>query len=120
MINLVKKGKEISPKAEARIISALAAIEQANPSIDWDKYKAYVIVRKFSRWRILDIFPVRRVFLDLVDKSEINELNIPAGTFGDKPWKKKGLGGRPMWCFRLNDLEAKKRSGKIHIKMKGE
>lgn len=117
------KGKEISPKAEARVNSALDAIvrAKANSHIEWDNYQAYVIVRKFSRWRILDIFPMTRVFVDIVDKTVKTEIEIPAEVFGHA-YKKKGLGGRTAWTIRFRDLKAHRAffSGKITVKMEGE
>lgn len=124
MIQLITKDKVVSPQVKENITAALAAIEQANPSIDWEQFKAYLVIRKFYRWPWLKIFPYHRVFLDLVDKSLKTEINIPAGTmFGEQAWKKKGLGGRPMWCFRCLNMVPKRRWwlwGKIEIKMKGE
>lgn len=124
MIQLITKDKVVSPQVKESITAALAAIEQANPQINWGEFKAYLVIRKFYRWPGIKIFPYRRVFLDLVDKSLKTEINIPAGTmFGEQAWKKKGLGGRPMWCFRCLDMVSRRKYwlwGKVEIKMKGE
>lgn len=123
-MELKHKGKELSPKAEARISSALAAIEQANSQFDWDKYAVYVTVRVSYRWR-LPIFPKRNVFLDVCELTDTweqgqDDLEIPAGVFGDAPWKKRPLRRNhcPKWIFRMRDLKAKKRRGKVVITMK--
>lgn len=116
------KGKTLSPAALVRLKVALGAIVRANPSQNWDNFKAYVTVRKQTGpWPWQKIFPARRVYLDLVDKSLKPEITIPEEVFG-KAYEKKGLGGRPIWSIRFSDMKAVKWpwQEKVSIKMKGE
>ena len=117
-----KGNQQVSPKALERIMSVLAAIERENPQIDWDKYGAYISVRKqYRRWKI---FPQRNVFIDVCLAPQIDReketLEIPAGTFRPEAWKKRPVAvhGGPKWAFRMRDLKARKRHGKVMITMK--
>lgn len=119
-MKITSKGKVISPKAEERIKTVLAAIEQANPQVSWDNYLAIVKVRKFCRFRWLgSIFYTTRVFVDLKeDNRDKYIIKVPEEFLG-KVYKKRPLKDT-TYIFRFGDLEAKRKRGKIHIKMKGE
>ena len=125
MIKFMKGEKVVSPKAEERFQTMLAAIEASNPQINWEKYKAHATVRKYYRW-LIPIFPRKKVFLDIVEiveKTERTEITIPAEVFNSPiDWIKRSLGGSEKFCFRLNEMRSRKRlfTSKVEIKLESE
>lgn len=115
-----KKRKELSPKAEERISSCLAAIERANPNIRWSNFEAHLRIRFFARFRLFtQLFSFKKVFIDIKKvRQEEDTIIIPKEVFGME-YKKRPI--RTLtYVIRLQDLVVSKKKKTFIIKTEGE